>query len=171
MSGLWRQQGTALPRREEVAGCPSGAGAPWATSSPSFLWLLLGSNQLTSDCFCCVSVKASFETIYFYLSLACSLDEDKCQWKLFWFGALNDNSTSSSYFAGTFVQQLHRQQVDEVTRQLLCVRCSSSNMQKKKQTKTKTTKKLLGKAAVIIFLCPAYWQWEPRVLLCRFSSN
>lgn len=66
-----------------------------------------------------VSVKTSFETIYFYLSLAYSLDKDIFWWKFSWFGAWNNSSPSSNYFAGDCVQYLHRWQEYEATSQLL----------------------------------------------------
>lgn len=55
------------------------------TVRPCFLWLLQGSNQLMSVYFQYVSVKTSFETICFYLSLVYSLDKDIFRWKSFWF--------------------------------------------------------------------------------------
>lgn len=97
------------------AGCPLGLPGCHESALPE---AVMGSNQLVSVCFHYVSEKTYFETVYFYLSLVCSLVQDKFQWKFFWFWVLS-NSVSNDCVAGSFLQHLHRQQVHEATRLLL----------------------------------------------------
>lgn len=87
------------------------AQAPWDT----FPLAVQGRNQLTAGYFQYVSVTTSFETVYFCWSPACSLVKDKFRWKLFWFEALSNSSTSSNCFAGDCAQCLRRQQEYETT--------------------------------------------------------
>lgn len=71
----------------------------------------------TGVCFHYVSEKTYFETVYFCLSLACSLVQARFQWKFFWFWVLS-KSLSNDCVAGSFPQHLHRQQVHEATKLL-----------------------------------------------------